>query len=147
MTNFTLTGRQEERAILQQALDTPEAEMVAVYGRRRVGKTFLIKQVYQERIVFEITGIQKAPYAEQIQNFVQQLNKVAENTLPVQTPKNWLEAFHLLTVLLEKKLSDQKGVVFFDELPWESRPSYPLRPMKTIPFRGPTFRPGSREGR
>ena len=114
----TLIGRKEEKRILQQALESQEAEMVAVFGRRRVGKTFLIKSVYQERIVFEITGIQNAPAAEQMQNFAQQLNKAANNTLPIQTPANWLEAFFLLTRLLEKKAEKQKQVVFFDELPW-----------------------------
>lgn len=117
MTNL-LIGRKEEQRILQKALESPEAEMVAVIGRRRVGKTFLVRSVYKERIIFEITGTQNAPYSEQIQNFVQQLNKASENTIPVQAPKNWMEAFHLLIILLEKKQGDQKQVVFFDELPW-----------------------------
>lgn len=114
----TLIGREEEKRILQQAMESREAEMVAVFGRRRVGKTFLVKSVYREQIVFEITGIQNAPYAEQMQNFAQQLNKAANNVVPVQTPANWLEAFFLLTQLLEQKAGDQKQVVFFDELPW-----------------------------
>ena len=113
-----IIGRKSEKIILQNALESPEAEMVAIYGRRRVGKTFLIKHVYQNHLVFEITGIQHAPYEEQMQNFVQQLNKVAQNPIPIQTPKNWLEAFHLLTLILEQKTGDQKQVVFFDELPW-----------------------------
>lgn len=113
-----LIGRKPEIEILKKALASGEAEMVAVYGRRRVGKTFLIKSVYQRQIVFEITGIQHAPYEEQMQNFVLQVNKYASNTVPVQSPKNWLEAFSLLTILLEKKADGQKQVVFFDELPW-----------------------------
>lgn len=113
-----LIGRKEEKDILEKALRSNESEMVAVIGRRRVGKTFLIKSAYQNRISFEITGIQNAPYEEQMQNFVLQLNEVANNTIPVQVPKDWLEAFHLLTILLKKNSSKKKQVVFFDELPW-----------------------------
>lgn len=116
---ISLIGRIEEQEILRKALKSQEAEMVAVIGRRRVGKTFLIKSTYKDEIIFEITGIQNAPYEEQIQNFILHVNRIAQNTVPVQTPKNWLEAFHILTLLLEKKLGNQKKkVVFFDELPW-----------------------------
>lgn len=113
-----LIGRKEEQKILGKALLSPEAEMVAVIGRRRVGKTFLIKTAYEGHISFEITGIQNTPYQEQLQNFIQQLNKVSANEIPIPVPRNWLEAFHLLTIFLEKKNRDTKQVVFFDELPW-----------------------------
>lgn len=116
--NTPLIGRKEEQKILKKALDSTEAEMVAVIGRRRVGKTFLVRSVYQKQIIFEITGTQNAPYSEQLQNFILQLNKAAQNTVPLQPPKNWMEAFHFLTLFLEKKQGDQKQVVFFDELPW-----------------------------
>ena len=65
----TLIGRQEEQDILLKTLTSGESEMVAVFGRRRVGKTFLIKQVYQEHIVFEMTGLQNGNTKEQLQNF------------------------------------------------------------------------------
>ena len=68
-----LIGRKEEQAILLEALHSKRAEMVAVFGRRRVGKTFLIKQTYQEHIVFELTGLQGARNADQLQNFSRQL--------------------------------------------------------------------------
>ncbi|MEL6863724.1 MAG: ATP-binding protein [Bacteroidota bacterium] len=113
-----LIGRQEEQGILQRALDSKEAEMVALIGRRRVGKTFLIKSFFKDKIAFEITGIQNAPQEEQLQNFTQQLNRAAQNTLPLPRPNNWLEAFHLLTLFLEKKDKKEKLVLFFDELPW-----------------------------
>lgn len=112
-----LIGRKDEQKILGKALSSPEAEMVAVIGRRRVGKTFLIKTAYEGHISFEITGIQNAPYQEQLQNFIQQLNKVSANEIPIPVPHNWLEAFHLLTIFLEKRNRDTKQVVFFDELP------------------------------
>ena len=103
-----LIGRQAEQEILGKSLASNEAEMVAVIGRRRVGKTFLVRSFFGEQIVFEITGTQNAPYAEQIQNFVQQLNNIAKSTIPIQTPKNWLEAFHLLTLVLENLQNGEK---------------------------------------
>jgi len=62
-------GRRKEQEILYDALDSREAEMVAVIGRRRVGKTFLIKETYKENIVFDITGLQHGPLKEQLENF------------------------------------------------------------------------------
>jgi len=69
MVTNSLIGRKEEQRILRKALESGEAEMVAVIGRRRVGKTFLINEVYKERIMFEVTGIQNAPRPEQLGNF------------------------------------------------------------------------------
>ena len=63
----TLIGRKEEQAILHEAIHSDKAEMVAVFGRRRVGKTFLIKQTYQEHITFELTGLQSSNQEEQLQ--------------------------------------------------------------------------------
>jgi uncharacterized protein len=69
MMSPILVGRQEEQAILRKSLHSNEAEMVAVFGRRRVGKTFLIKQTFGEAIVFELTGLQNTNNDGQLQNF------------------------------------------------------------------------------
>ncbi len=113
-----LTGREREQEILQNVLLSNEAEMVAVLGRRRVGKTFLVRSVYGEKIVFEISGVQNALSKEQLKNFTAQL--VASFDLPIKTtkPKDWQEAFYLLARSLEPRLGAEKLVVFFDELPW-----------------------------
>lgn len=113
-----LIGREKEQIILKEALLSNQAELVSIIGRRRVGKTFLIQSVYQDRIVFEMTGIQHAPRQEQLQNFAIQLNKHAKAAVPLPSPKNWLNAFFLLSEFLESRLSTQKIVVFLDELPW-----------------------------
>jgi len=113
-----LFGRKKEIEILEEALSSDRAEMVSVIGRRRVGKTFLIKKTYQNRIAFEVTGIQHATRKEQLRNFVIQLNEYSNEGFPMASPKDWLEAFHLLTKLLDKKLSGEKIAVFLDELPW-----------------------------
>ncbi len=111
-------GRKKEEEILLKALVSDEAEMISVIGRRRVGKTFLIKSVYQNRINFEITGIQNAPKNEQLRNFANSLKAVAPLALLAKPPADWLEAFFLLINYLKQKEQAEKLVVFFDELPW-----------------------------
>jgi len=121
--NKKLIGRIEEQQILQGALDSKEAEMIAVIGRRRVGKTFLVNQVYGKRIQFEVTGIQYAPRAEQIRNFLFQLNRSFKVPADTSPPTNWLDAFILLISLLEKTKTKEKKVIFLDELSWLSTPN------------------------
>ena len=111
-------GREEEQEILADALQSNEAEMIAVIGRRRVGKTFLIKTIYQEQIAFEVSGIQNASKSEQLRNFIIQLTKISKPNYPISTPTSWLDAFHLLTTYLDKLDFSEKKVVFLDELPW-----------------------------
>lgn len=117
MTN-QLIGRKEEQRILSKALESNEAEMVAVIGRRRVGKTFLIKKTYSEQIVFEITGAQNAPLEEQLNNFREELMQFAKPDLPIKQPENWPDAFFLLRSYLKQQLGEKKKIIFFDELPW-----------------------------
>ncbi len=113
-----LIGRQEEKKILANALSSPEAELIAVYGRRRVGKTYLIRNVYKERIIFEMTGIHEAKLAEQLQNLSLSLQNAMSSAVPPAIPDNWITAFDFLRKYLSTKLSSQKSVVFFDEFPW-----------------------------
>ncbi len=117
MSNI-LIGRKEEQAILYEALHSPSAEMVAVFGRRRVGKTFLIKQTYHPHIVFELTGLQSSNNKAQLQNFSNQLATFSQSLLPIKIPTNWLDAFFMLAQFLDKQPTDKKQVVFFDEVPW-----------------------------
>jgi uncharacterized protein len=116
--SYTLIGRKEEQTLLYEALASERAEMVAVFGRRRVGKTFLIKQTYQNHIAFELTGLQSSNNEEQLQNFSNQLEIFSQSLMPIKTPTNWLDAFFMLAKYLEKQPNDAKKVVFFDEVPW-----------------------------
>ena len=113
-----LIGREKEQAVLQRTLDTSESEMVAVIGRRRVGKTYLIHSVYADRIRFETSGVQNAPLKEQLNNFNFQLKSVFGTLAPEKTPKTWQEAFFALITCWEQNPSAHQNVLFFDELPW-----------------------------
>jgi uncharacterized protein len=115
-----IIGRAKEQEALLDVLDSRESEMVAVIGRRRVGKTFLVRQVYADLVDLEITGIQHASMKEQIQSFTLALKKTFEWYDFPKTPKTWLSAFHLLTNCLDSYQKEGKKIVFLDELPWFS---------------------------
>jgi AAA+ ATPase superfamily predicted ATPase len=113
-----LVGRQQELIVLEKAYQSNEAELVAVFGRRRVGKTFLVRAAYKGKISFEITGIQNGSTNEQLQHFTDRLNYHVRPMLPFNPPRNWQEAFQMLIVYLEKQFEGKKSVIFLDEFPW-----------------------------
>ncbi|MEM7372950.1 MAG: hypothetical protein AAF587_30290 [Bacteroidota bacterium] len=78
-----LIGRQAEKKILKDLLSSKESEFVALYGRRRVGKTFLVETVYEKEIVFSNTGLNKANRATQLENFTNVLNAKLPRTAPL----------------------------------------------------------------
>ena len=120
-----IAGRQDEIAILNKALASDEAEFIAVYGRRRVGKTYLVKAFFHDHICFEMVGIFNAELKEQLSNFARSLGKASGAGIIPQTPASWQEAFSQLHVWLESPaLKEKRGkkVVFFDELPWLNTP-------------------------
>ncbi|MEA3445817.1 MAG: ATP-binding protein, partial [Bacteroidota bacterium] len=115
---YELIGRQEESDIFLSLLKTDSAEMLAVVGRRRVGKTFLIQTVYKNDICFNLTGSQKSPLKEQLQNFAYQMETWSKSKVAVAPPKSWSEAFKQLSKFIDSKKFRQKKVIFLDELPW-----------------------------
>lgn len=119
-----LIGREAEQVILKKALESREAEMISVIGRRRVGKTFLVNHVYKKHIVFSISGTQNTPLKEQLGNFTYLLNEYAKTKISYKTPASWQDAFQMLMTYLKEKVghSKKKAVVFFDELPWLATP-------------------------
>ncbi|MEM9886745.1 MAG: ATP-binding protein [Bacteroidota bacterium] len=118
MVDTELIGRQAEVAILEKALASKEAEMISIIGRRRVGKTFLVRTAYEDHIDFELSGIQHAQGNEQLRNFFQRLKEYFPKTVEKEAPKDWLDAFFMLTDHLEQKTKKGKKVVFLDEVPW-----------------------------
>ncbi|TAM99084.1 MAG: ATP-binding protein [Chitinophagaceae bacterium] len=120
MENFV--GREAEKALLEDIFNSGEAELVAVYGRRRVGKTFLIRSIYKEHIVFEFTGMHEAGLFEQLENFSRALQAAMKSAIPPEAPANWSKAFRFLQDFLTPHLSQKRAVIFFDEFPWIHTP-------------------------
>ncbi len=116
-----LIGRRPEITALENALSSDKAEMIAVIGRRRVGKTFLIEEVLGEQIIFRQTGVRHAPADRQLRTFANNLSLLIGG--PAPELEDWLDAFFQLRKVLEEKISKgQKVVIFFDELSWLATP-------------------------
>jgi len=113
-----LIGRESEKSKLNEALISDEAELVAIYGRRRVGKTFLVRSFYKDRLIFELSGIHNAKLSDQLESFTLSLQKTMESEVPLAAPDSWIKAFHMLEQYLSTKLNKIKLVIFFDEFPW-----------------------------
>lgn len=114
-----IIGRKEEQQVLQTCLQSARAEFVAVYGRRRVGKTYLVKQFFKEHFDFYFTGAYQASRKDQLFNFKMTLEDCSGKKR--KTPQTWLEAFFQLKDYLAG-LGDKRKVVFIDELPWLDTP-------------------------
>lgn len=119
-----LVGRRSEIKQLETIMKSREAEFVVVYGRRRVGKTFLVNSFFHDDYAFKLTGLAKKSKREQLANFTVSLNRYG-NGKKFTKPRTWYEAFEKLRELLEskqskssKKKANAKRVVFIDELPW-----------------------------
>ena len=113
-----LIGRKRHIAELKEARASKKPELVALIGRRRIGKTYLVKQVYAQQIDFELIGSQHSTMSSQIQNFMLNIGKYFPDFEIRHKPSSWTEAFHLLGQALETVKKTEKKIIFFDELPW-----------------------------
>ncbi len=114
----SLVGRQVEKELLTKALNSGQAELIAIYGRRRIGKTFLVKQVYKQYIKFELTGLNSASKRDQLENFIIALSKKFKTKINLNIPQSWLQAFELLKSYFEEIEDSKPKVIFLDEIPW-----------------------------
>ena len=115
-----LVGRIYEQDVLTRCMASQESEFIAVYGRRRVGKTFLIRQFFSNSFAFYATGLADSPMKDQLRVFQQGLEEYGGTKLPPIT--TWLDAFQELISLLKRSTGVGKHVVFLDELPWFDTP-------------------------
>lgn len=112
-----LIGRKNEQARLAEIAASQKPEFAVVYGRRRVGKTFLINSFFKDKFAFKYTGLAKKSAKIQLERFGDELRRYGLADIP--TPKTWFEAFDRLRELLEKnKRGKGRQVVFIDELPF-----------------------------
>lgn len=111
-----IVGRKEEINELQRIYDSTSSEFVVVYGRRRVGKTFLVREFFHDDFVFYATGVARGNRKEQLAHFHNRLIRYGSSDEQM-FPQDWFEAFERLEALVEKSKQKRK-VIFLDELPW-----------------------------
>ena len=114
-----LIGRNKEKAILEQAYQADRSRFIAVYGRRRVGKTFLIREAFDYTFTFEHSGLARGKYNDQLNAFAASLEDAGASD--ITTPRNWMDAFRLLKRLVRESNNERK-VIFIDELSWMDTP-------------------------
>ena len=114
-----LIGRKKQQAELLEAYNSDDSRFVALYGRRRVGKTYLIKQTFKDKFTFSHSGLANGSLQEQLYGWRSSLENAGY--VAPSTPKHWLEAFDMLKELIRQS-SAKKKVVFIDEMPWMDTP-------------------------
>lgn len=133
MEAVRMIGRKAEAARLNELYESRYPEFVALYGRRRVGKTYLINEVFGDRITFQHAGLspidqrydetgkKASRMKDQLKHFAQSL--IQHGMALKKSPESWLDAFYILeSFLMEKQASGQKLLVFIDEIQWMDTP-------------------------
>ena len=121
-----MIGREREIKELNKLYDKKRAELVAIYGRRRVGKTYLIDETFSDRITFRHAAL--SPADEEARGLLQAQLAHFYNSLIFQgmerskMPKSWLDAFLMLEMFLQNKDDGSRQVVFLDEILWMNCP-------------------------
>jgi len=117
---MAIIGRKKELAILKRCFESTTSEFVAIYGRRRVGKTFLVKELFENQLSFYSTGILNANKDAQLNAWNNEIKRFGGDSF--DPAESWFDAFNNLNLLIEKlrkgQANTQKKVVFLDEIPW-----------------------------
>lgn len=116
-----VAGREDEIHIMQRLVESSNSEFLAMYGRRRIGKTYLIRQVYDSKMVFDCSGIHEKEMPQQLENFWLSLIEKINGEKPPM-PNTWLQAFHSLKQHIKSLKGKQKKVIFLDEVAWFETP-------------------------
>lgn len=111
-----IIGRKKEKEALLRCYDSGKPEMVIVYGRRRIGKTFLVRETFNNRFDFYLTGLYNKDTKKQLENFANVLSEASGED--IETPKNWIQAFRQLKTYLQNINREGRKLVFLDEVPW-----------------------------
>jgi AAA+ ATPase superfamily predicted ATPase len=118
---MNIYGRKQELKILKDSFESNKPELIPVYGRRRIGKTWLVNEfcMSQECLYFKTTGsIYERGIRAQIFNFLMDVKRVFGLDEPISDIKTWASALELLANKIHQKSKDIRIILFFDELPW-----------------------------
>lgn len=119
-----IIGRVKEQELLKDLIGSKKSEFIAVYGRRRVGKTYLVKNLVSSSpcVFFHVTGVQKGSLQSQLKEFAKQVGKTFYQTPSLMPQNSWEDAFEELTETINNVPKDKTVVLFFDEFPWMATP-------------------------
>ena len=122
MAMAKIIGREKEIKVLEACMNSGKSEFVMLYGRRRIGKTFLINSFFNDSFAFKFTGVRDIPRSEQLARFASELVRFAK--LPfVPKFESWLDAFEALKSFIDSLPPESRKVIFFDEMPWIDTPN------------------------
>jgi hypothetical protein len=116
---MNLVGREVESTILDGQVNRATSSFIVIYGRRRVGKTYFVRDYCEQNdlVLLEFTGLYNQQTKKQLQHFIGRLNELElENAIHV--PQHWIEAFAMLDKFINKHYANKKVIIFLDEVPW-----------------------------
>ena len=116
-----IIARKKEIGELERLYTSNRSEFIIVYGRRRIGKTFLINNLFGDRFTFSFVGTRNQPPKVQLKRFANQL-KEASGSIFAPILNSWEDAFNELRQLIDSKPRDERKIIFFDEMPWIDTP-------------------------
>lgn len=127
MNTDGIIGREKELGIMERLYCSDKSEFLAIYGRRRVGKSYLVDEAFRGELAFSVVGTFKKSEEEEILYKKTQLKHFYRSLLDYgldsacKEPENWMDAFDLLKKLLMFNHNRRK-IIFIDELPWLAGP-------------------------
>jgi AAA+ ATPase superfamily predicted ATPase len=113
-----IIGREHEKRLLRSYMESRKPEFLVVYGRRRTGKTFLIKEFFHNNFSFFCTGRTEETMQAQLDAFNESLARFSKDNRKYGDSANWFDAFLQLRKLIEADARPGKKVIFIDEMPW-----------------------------